>query len=128
MKVVTGDILVDITGRNVSEYLLFTSDRLRLHRWDCHWMAVAEVPDDISIKCHSLKAFCLDVVMQRTYKPLKCLFLVFFLSSTDFVLYRYGGITVGNIQKSIPASFGRKIPPMVRKIAVRRSAQVRRAF
>ncbi|KAF3851641.1 hypothetical protein F7725_013413 [Dissostichus mawsoni] len=32
MKVVTGDILVDITGRNVSEYLLFTSDRLRLHR------------------------------------------------------------------------------------------------
>uniref|UniRef100_A0A8C4DG67 ATP-binding cassette sub-family A member 2 n=1 Tax=Dicentrarchus labrax TaxID=13489 RepID=A0A8C4DG67_DICLA len=68
MKVVTGDILVDITGRNVSEYLLFTSDRLRLHR--------------------------------------------------------YGGLTVGNIQKSIPASFGRKIPPMVRKIAVRRSAQV----
>ncbi|XP_078141495.1 ATP-binding cassette sub-family A member 2 [Centroberyx gerrardi] len=68
MKVVTGDILVDITGRNVSEYLLFTSDRLRLHR--------------------------------------------------------YGGITVGNIQKSIPASFGRKTPPMGRKIAVRRSAQV----
>uniref|UniRef100_A0A3Q3SME2 ATP-binding cassette sub-family A member 2 n=1 Tax=Mastacembelus armatus TaxID=205130 RepID=A0A3Q3SME2_9TELE len=68
MKVVTGDILVDITGRNVSEYLLFTSDRLRLHR--------------------------------------------------------YGGLTVGNIQKSIPASFGRQIPPMVRKIAVRRSAQV----
>ncbi|XP_056274461.1 ATP-binding cassette sub-family A member 2 isoform X1 [Pseudoliparis swirei] len=68
MKVVTGDILVDVTGRNVSEYLLFTSDRLRLHR--------------------------------------------------------YGGLTVGNIQKSIPASFGRKIPPMVRKIAVRRSAQV----
>ncbi|KAM8886615.1 ATP-binding cassette sub-family A member 2 [Spinachia spinachia] len=67
-KVVTGDILVDITGRNVSEYLLFTSDRLRLHR--------------------------------------------------------YGGLTVGNIQKSIPASFGRKIPAMVRKIAVRRSAQV----
>ncbi|XP_029367229.1 ATP-binding cassette sub-family A member 2 isoform X4 [Echeneis naucrates] len=67
MKVVTGDILVDITGRNVSEYLLFTSDRLRLHR--------------------------------------------------------YGGLTVGNIQKSIPASFGRNIPPMVRKIAVRRSAQ-----
>ncbi|XP_062310063.1 LOW QUALITY PROTEIN: ATP-binding cassette sub-family A member 2 [Osmerus eperlanus] len=68
MKVVTGDILVDITGRNVSEYLLYTSDRVRLHR--------------------------------------------------------YGGITVGNIQKSIPASFGRKTPPMVRKIAVRRSAQV----
>ncbi|XP_037633283.1 LOW QUALITY PROTEIN: ATP-binding cassette sub-family A member 2 [Sebastes umbrosus] len=67
-KVVTGDILVDITGRNVSEYLLFTSDRLRLHR--------------------------------------------------------YGALTVGNIQKSIPASFGKKIPPMVRKIAVRRSAQV----
>uniref|UniRef100_A0A3B3QVD2 ATP-binding cassette sub-family A member 2 n=1 Tax=Paramormyrops kingsleyae TaxID=1676925 RepID=A0A3B3QVD2_9TELE len=67
-KVVTGDILVDITGRNVSEYLLYTSDRLRLHR--------------------------------------------------------YGGITVGNIQKSIPASFGKNIPPMVRKIAVRRSAQV----
>ncbi|KAM6965213.1 ATP-binding cassette sub-family A member 2 [Aplochiton taeniatus] len=68
MKVVTGDILVDVTGRNVSEYLLYTSDRLRLHR--------------------------------------------------------YGGITVGNIQKSIPASFGRKTPPMVGKIAVRRSAQV----
>uniref|UniRef100_A0A3Q0S7A0 ATP-binding cassette sub-family A member 2 n=1 Tax=Amphilophus citrinellus TaxID=61819 RepID=A0A3Q0S7A0_AMPCI len=68
MKVVTGDILVDITGRNVSEYLLFTSDRVRLHR--------------------------------------------------------YGGLTVGNIQKSIPASFGRNLPPMVRKIAVRRSAQV----
>ncbi|XP_051806589.1 ATP-binding cassette sub-family A member 2 [Acanthochromis polyacanthus] len=67
MKVVTGDILVDITGRNISEYLLFTSDRVRLHR--------------------------------------------------------YGGLTVGNIQKSIPASFGRKIPPMIRKIAVRRSAQ-----
>uniref|UniRef100_A0A3P9CRJ2 ATP binding cassette subfamily A member 2 n=1 Tax=Maylandia zebra TaxID=106582 RepID=A0A3P9CRJ2_9CICH len=28
MKVVTGDIMVDITGRNVSEYLLFTSDRV----------------------------------------------------------------------------------------------------
>ncbi|MBN3323823.1 ABCA2 protein, partial [Atractosteus spatula] len=69
MKVVTGDILVDITGRNVSEYLLYTSDRLRLHR--------------------------------------------------------YGGLTFGNIQKSIPASFGIKTPPMVRKIAVRRSAQVR---
>ncbi|XP_076853951.1 ATP-binding cassette sub-family A member 2 isoform X2 [Brachyhypopomus gauderio] len=68
MKVVTGDILVDITGRNVSEYLLYTSDRLRLHR--------------------------------------------------------YGGITVGNIQKSVPASFGRKTPPMVRKIAVRRASQV----
>ncbi|XP_028297047.1 uncharacterized protein LOC114458869 isoform X2 [Gouania willdenowi] len=68
MKVVTGDILVDVTGRNVSEYLLFTSDRLRLHR--------------------------------------------------------YGGLTVGNVQKSIPASFGRQIPPMVRKMAVRRSAQV----
>ncbi|XP_078106456.1 ATP-binding cassette sub-family A member 2 [Sander vitreus] len=70
MKVVTGDIVVDITGRNVSEYLLFTSDRLRLHR--------------------------------------------------------YGGLTVGNIQKSIPASFGRKPtkPTMVRKIAVRRLAQV----
>ncbi|KAL2092632.1 hypothetical protein ACEWY4_012430 [Coilia grayii] len=67
-KVVTGDILVDITGRNVSEYLLYTSDRVRLHR--------------------------------------------------------YGGLTVGNIQKSVPASFGRKIPPMVRKIAVRRSSQV----
>ena len=46
----------------------------------------------------------------------------------DFVLNRYGGLTVGNIQKSIPASFGRKIPPMVRKIAVRRSAQVKRAL
>ncbi|MBN3299367.1 ABCA2 protein, partial [Amia calva] len=68
MKVVTGDILVDITGRNVSEYLLYTSDRLRLHR--------------------------------------------------------YGALTFGNIQKSIPASFGRKTPAMVRKIAVRRSAQV----
>uniref|UniRef100_A0A8C2GV03 ATP-binding cassette sub-family A member 2 n=1 Tax=Cyprinus carpio TaxID=7962 RepID=A0A8C2GV03_CYPCA len=68
MKVVTGDILVDITGRNVSEYLLYTSDRLRLHR--------------------------------------------------------YGGFTVGNIQKSVSASFGRKTPPMVRKIAVRRSSQV----
>ncbi|KTF75728.1 hypothetical protein cypCar_00025040, partial [Cyprinus carpio] len=67
MKVVTGDILVDITGRNVSEYLLYTSDRLRLHR--------------------------------------------------------YGGFTVGNIQKSVSASFGRKTPPMVRKIAVRRSSQ-----
>lgn len=32
MRVVTGDILTDITGHNVSEYLLFTSDRFRLHR------------------------------------------------------------------------------------------------
>ncbi|KAH0615615.1 hypothetical protein JD844_005073 [Phrynosoma platyrhinos] len=68
MKVVTGDILVDITGRNVSEYLLYTSDRFRLHR--------------------------------------------------------YGAVTFGNIQKAIPASFGVKAPPMVRKIAVRRTAQV----
>ncbi|TRY81949.1 hypothetical protein DNTS_013397 [Danionella cerebrum] len=72
MKVVTGDILVDITGRNVSEYLLYTSDRLRLHR--------------------------------------------------------YGGFTVGNIQKSVPASFGKKTPPMVRKIAVRRSSQAKLHF
>uniref|UniRef100_A0ABM5F6R9 ATP-binding cassette sub-family A member 2 isoform X2 n=1 Tax=Pogona vitticeps TaxID=103695 RepID=A0ABM5F6R9_9SAUR len=68
MKVVTGDILVDITGRNVSEYLLYTSDRFRLHR--------------------------------------------------------YGAVTFGNIQKSVPASFGAEAPPMVRKIAVRRVAQV----
>ncbi|XP_049752159.1 ATP-binding cassette sub-family A member 2 isoform X4 [Elephas maximus indicus] len=68
MRVVTGDILTDITGHNVSEYLLFTSDRFRLHR--------------------------------------------------------YGAITFGNVQKSIPASFGARAPPMVRKIAVRRAAQV----
>lgn len=68
MKVVTGDILVDISGRNVSEYLLFTSDRFRLHR--------------------------------------------------------YGALTFGNVQRSIPASFGVKAPPVVRKIAVRRTAQI----
>nr|XP_036863486.1 ATP-binding cassette sub-family A member 2 isoform X3 [Manis javanica] len=68
MRVVTGDILTDITGHNVSEYLLFTSDRFRLHR--------------------------------------------------------YGAITFGNIQKSIPVSFGARAPAMVRKIAVRRAAQV----
>ncbi|XP_028910083.1 ATP-binding cassette sub-family A member 2 isoform X2 [Ornithorhynchus anatinus] len=68
VKVVTGDILVDVTGRNVSEYLLYTSDRFRLHR--------------------------------------------------------YGAVTFGNIQKSIPASFGAQAPPLVRKIAVRRTAQV----
>ncbi|PNJ09777.1 ABCA2 isoform 15 [Pongo abelii] len=68
MRVVTGDILTDITGHNVSEYLLFTSDRFRLHR--------------------------------------------------------YGAITFGNVLKSIPASFGARAPPMVRKIAVRRAAQV----
>lgn len=68
MRVVTGDILTDITGHNVSEYLLFTSDRFRLHR--------------------------------------------------------YGAITFGNIQKSIPAPIGTRTPLMVRKIAVRRVAQV----
>ncbi|MEE6504928.1 hypothetical protein FKM82_005378, partial [Ascaphus truei] len=68
MKVVTGDIMVDISGRNVSEYLLYTSDRFRLHR--------------------------------------------------------YGALTFGNVQKTIPASFGVKAPPMLRKIAVRRTAQV----
>ncbi|XP_075415886.1 ATP-binding cassette sub-family A member 2 isoform X2 [Tenrec ecaudatus] len=68
MRVVTGDILMDITGHNVSEYLLFTSDRFRLHR--------------------------------------------------------YGAITFGHVQKSIPASFGAQAPPMLRKIAVRRAAQV----
>ncbi|KAM9218175.1 ATP-binding cassette sub-family A member 2 isoform 1-T1 [Leptosomus discolor] len=68
MKVVTGDILADITGRNVSEYLLYTSDRFRLHR--------------------------------------------------------YGALTFGNVQKSIPASFGARAPATVRKIAVRRTAQV----
>ncbi|KAM4020093.1 ATP-binding cassette sub-family A member 2 [Anomaloglossus baeobatrachus] len=67
MKVVTGDIMVDISGRNVSEYLLYTSDRFRLHR--------------------------------------------------------YGAVTFGNVQKSIPASFGTKAPPMLRKIAVRHTAQ-----
>ncbi|KAM6243789.1 ATP-binding cassette sub-family A member 2 isoform 3-T3 [Porphyrio hochstetteri] len=68
MKVVTGDILADITGRNVSEYLLYTSDRFRLHR--------------------------------------------------------YGALTFGNVQKAIPASFGARAPATVRKIAVRRTAQV----
>ncbi|XP_036162828.1 ATP-binding cassette sub-family A member 2 isoform X2 [Myotis myotis] len=68
VRVVTGDILTDITGHNVSEYLLFTSDRFRLHR--------------------------------------------------------YGAITFGNVQKSIPASFGARAPAMVRKVAVRRAAQV----
>lgn len=37
---------------------------------------------------------------------------------------RYGAITFGNVQKSIPASFGARAPAMVRKIAVRRAAQV----
>ncbi|NXD15778.1 ABCA2 protein, partial [Nothocercus nigrocapillus] len=72
MKVVTGDILADITGRNVSEYLLYTSDRFRLHRQEGV----------------------------------------------------YGALTFGNVQKSIPASFGARAPAMVRKIAVRRTAQV----
>ncbi|XP_063792321.1 ATP-binding cassette sub-family A member 2 [Pseudophryne corroboree] len=67
MKVVTGDIMVDISGRNVSEYVLYTSDRFRLHR--------------------------------------------------------YGALTFGNVQKSIPASFEAKAPPMLRKIAVRHTAQ-----
>ncbi|XP_055516314.1 ATP-binding cassette sub-family A member 2 [Leucoraja erinacea] len=66
-KVVTGDIMVDISGRNVSEYILHTSDRFRLHR--------------------------------------------------------YGGLTFGNVLKSIPASFSTQAAPMVRKIAVRRTAQ-----
>lgn len=39
-------------------------------------------------------------------------------------LCRYGAITFGNVQKSIPASFGARAPAMVRKIAVRRAAQV----
>jgi hypothetical protein len=39
-------------------------------------------------------------------------------------LPRYGAITFGNVLKSIPASFGARAPPMVRKIAVRRAAQV----
>ncbi|KFV77833.1 ATP-binding cassette sub-family A member 2, partial [Struthio camelus australis] len=72
MKVVTGDILADITGRNVSEYLLYTSDRFRLHRQEGG----------------------------------------------------YGALTFGNVQKSIPASFGARAPATVRKIAVRRTAQV----
>lgn len=37
---------------------------------------------------------------------------------------RYGAITFGNVQKSIPASFGARAPAMVRKVAVRRAAQV----
>lgn len=41
---------------------------------------------------------------------------------------RYGAITFGNIQKSIPASFGTRAPAMVRKIAVRRAAQVSAAW
>ncbi|KFO99089.1 ATP-binding cassette sub-family A member 2, partial [Calypte anna] len=79
MKVVTGDILADITGRNVSEYLLYTSDRFRLHRQE-------EGQGDTE--------------------------------------QGYGALTFGNIQKSIPASFGAKAPATVRKIAVRRAAQV----
>ncbi|NXX10994.1 ABCA2 protein, partial [Podargus strigoides] len=75
MKVVTGDILADITGRNVSEYLLYTSDRFRLHRQEGR-------------------------------------------------LGGYGALTFGNVQKSIPASFGARAPATVRKIAVRRTAQV----
>lgn len=38
---------------------------------------------------------------------------------------RYGAVTFGNIQRSIPASFGDNAPPMLRKIAVRSTAQVR---
>lgn len=40
------------------------------------------------------------------------------------VSYSYGAITFGNIQKSIPAPIGTRTPLMVRKIAVRRVAQV----
>ncbi|NWH72676.1 ABCA2 protein, partial [Piaya cayana] len=80
MKVVTGDILADITGRNVSEYLLYTSDRFRLHRQEGGWEGAMS--------------------------------------------HRYGALTFGNVQKSIPASFGARAPATVRKIAVRRTAQV----
>lgn len=38
--------------------------------------------------------------------------------------HRYGALTFGNVQKSIPASFGARAPATVRKIAVRRTAQV----
>lgn len=38
--------------------------------------------------------------------------------------HSYGAITFGNIQKSIPAPIGTRTPLMVRKIAVRRVAQV----
>ena len=41
---------------------------------------------------------------------------------------RYGAITFGNVQKSIPASFGARAPAMVRRIAVRRAAQVSPAW
>ncbi|KFW82738.1 ATP-binding cassette sub-family A member 2, partial [Manacus vitellinus] len=80
MKVVTGDILADITGRNVSEYLLYTSDRFRLHRQEGRLGGICPAP--------------------------------------------YGALTFGNVQKSIPASFGARAPAMVRKIAVRRTAAV----
>lgn len=43
-------------------------------------------------------------------------------------LSRYGAITFGNVQKSIPASFGARAPAMVRKMAVRRAAQVSTAW
>uniref|UniRef100_UPI00358F4AA8 ATP-binding cassette sub-family A member 2 isoform X1 n=1 Tax=Myxine glutinosa TaxID=7769 RepID=UPI00358F4AA8 len=67
-RVVTGDILVDVTGHNVSEYLLFTTDQYRLHR--------------------------------------------------------YGAITFGNVRKFIPQAFVDRIPISLRKLAVRRAAQV----
>uniref|UniRef100_A0A8C5JNS6 ATP-binding cassette sub-family A member 2 n=1 Tax=Junco hyemalis TaxID=40217 RepID=A0A8C5JNS6_JUNHY len=75
MKVVTGDILTDITGRNVSEYLLYTSDRFRLHR--------------------------------QEGRP---------GGSVLALSHRYGALTFGNVQKSIPASFGARAPATVRKI------------
>lgn len=37
---------------------------------------------------------------------------------------RYGALTLGNVQKAIPSSFEAKAPPMLRKIAVRHTAQV----
>uniref|UniRef100_A0A8C3V4W5 ATP-binding cassette sub-family A member 2 n=1 Tax=Catharus ustulatus TaxID=91951 RepID=A0A8C3V4W5_CATUS len=93
MRVVTGDILTDITGRNVSEYLLYTSDRFRLHRQEWGgWDGLLVPPEEVGDSSCS------------------------FLSSVLF--HRYGALTFGNVQKSIPASFGARAPATVRKIAV----------
>lgn len=78
---------------------------------------------------HNRAFLCHFLLCHSTSVYLSCYVLVFFIQNqTLLILFdcflRYGGITVGNIQKSVPASFERKKSLMARKIAVRRSAQV----
>uniref|UniRef100_A0A7M4FXT8 ATP-binding cassette sub-family A member 2 n=1 Tax=Crocodylus porosus TaxID=8502 RepID=A0A7M4FXT8_CROPO len=103
MKVVTGDILADITGRNVSEYLLYTSDRFRLHSMPTYLNALnnAILRANLPKSRGNPAAYGITVTNHPMNKTSASLSLDYLLQGTDVVI----AIFIIVAMSFVPASF-----------------------